>query len=180
LRQQDLKPWKFPTPYSLHYSEAVRSQFAADLSDGAWRKWNEVTRTDNDLAAHVTLLRANGVCLWGAPIAEVFPEVPREDFLASILSNLAWAKERLVQDPVSGILNASRALAFVSEGKILSKDEGGRWAMDHLPNQQLQVIRSVMAVYSGLYEDMYVTAEQVQAAFDLLTAGIEQQTQTQS
>ena len=39
---------------------------------------------DYDLAAHITVIRQVGICLCGKPIAAVFEQVPRENYLDSI------------------------------------------------------------------------------------------------
>ncbi|HEX7022497.1 MAG TPA: nucleotidyltransferase domain-containing protein, partial [Trueperaceae bacterium] len=72
----NLRPWRFPTPYDLHFSEDWRQRYEADLAHGAWRQEPDGERTDPDLAAHITVLNRRGLCLWGKPIADVFPEVP--------------------------------------------------------------------------------------------------------
>jgi predicted nucleotidyltransferase len=175
LRPADLVPWRYPTPYLLHYSEAQRPQVVSDLADGLWRHWNDDPKKDSDLAAHITVLHAYGFCLWGEPIDEAFPVVPPADYLASILADLAWVRERMDRYPVSAVLNHCRALAYLREGKVLSKDESARWAIDKLPNPFLQVVRSAMSVYSGMYPDMYVTPEQVKAFVDRMSVEIEKQ-----
>jgi streptomycin 3"-adenylyltransferase len=175
LRPADLVPWRYPTPYQLHYSEAGRAQIVSDLADGLWRHWNDAPKQDSDLAAHITILRAYGVCLWGDPIDEAFPEVPPADYRDSILKDLAWVRERMDRYPVSAVLNYCRVLAYVREGKVFSKDEGARWAIDKLPNPFLQVVRSAMSVYSGMYPDMYVTPEQVKVFVDRMSAEIEKE-----
>ena len=175
LRLNDLQPWQNPTPYLLHYSEDQRERLTSDIEDGAWKKWNEGPRVDTDLAAHITVLHARGICLWGEPIEKVFPEVPKEDYLASILADLEWSKSLLASNPIYPILNACRVLAYLREGKILSKDEGGRWAIEHLPSPMLPVARSAMSVYSGLYVDMFVSGEKVQQFFNWVYTEIKKQ-----
>jgi streptomycin 3"-adenylyltransferase len=175
LRPADLTPWRHPTPYLLHFSEAHRAQVTSDLADGQWRHWNDAPLQDSDLAAHITILHERGICLWGDPIEDAFPAVPPADYLDSVLKDLAWVRERMDRYPVSAVLNHCRVLAYVREGKILSKDEGARWAIDKLPNPFLQVVRSAMSVYSGMYPDMYVTPEQVKTVVDRLAAEIENQ-----
>ena len=172
LAQADLQPWRYPTPYQFHYSESLRDQFARDISSGAWRKWNVNEKLDSDLAAHITTLRSRGIVLWGKPIEAIFPEPPQKDYLASILADIAWSKNLIAKNPVYPILNQCRVLAYLREGKILSKDEGGRWALEHLPSPLLQVVRSAMSAYSGLYEEMYVPEDKVRTFFDQMNDAI--------
>jgi len=175
LRTSDLTPWRYPTPYLLHYSEDQRAQLQRELADGSWRHWNDAPKLDGDLAACITILHTRGICLYGEPVEAVFPVVPREDYLASILADLDRSRQHMEQQPASAVLNLCRTLAYVREGKILSKDEGGRWAMDKLPNPLLLPVRSAMQVYSGLYSEMYATPEQVKAFSDRISSEIEKQ-----
>jgi predicted nucleotidyltransferase len=79
LAAADLRSWRYPTPYELHFSQTVGLVGPGD---------------DHDLAAHITILREAGVTLTGSPIAEVFPIVPNEDFLDSLRRDLAWCREQ--------------------------------------------------------------------------------------
>lgn len=38
-----------------------------DLGSETWREWNSKTRTDPDLAAHITIVWHRGICLYGLP-----------------------------------------------------------------------------------------------------------------
>ncbi len=149
LARPHLAPWQYPTPFDLHYSEAWRAQYAQDLAGEGWRRWEGPTPRDPDLAAHITVLRARGVCLAGAPIAEVFPPVPREDYLASIAEDVGWGLERLAENPTYAILNMCRTLAYLREGRILSKAEGGEWALAHLAEGLRPPIEAALAIYRG-------------------------------
>ncbi len=173
LSQRDLNPWQYPTPYQFHYGESHRERLTKEIANGAWRKWNEGEKRDEDLAAHITYLRARGICLWGKPIDEVFPDVPKEDYLNSILSDVKWSKGLLIENPVYPILNLCRVLAYLREGKLLSKDEGGRWGLERLPSPLLLVVRSAMSSYSGLYQDMYVPEDKVNSFYDKMTSEIQ-------
>jgi streptomycin 3"-adenylyltransferase len=175
LRTGDMKPWRSPTPYLLHFSESQREQIQQEIADGVWRCWNDAPKLDKYLAAHVIVARERGVCLYGLTADQVLPAVPPDDYLASILSDLTWLRERLETQPVAAVLNMCRVLAYTREGKILSKDEGGRWAMEKLPNPLLQVVRSAMSVYSGMYPEMYVSPEQVKVFFERVSGEIEKQ-----
>jgi len=180
LRRSDLRPWRYPTPFDLHYGEDWRDRFTRDLASGAWRHWNargQPRRRDPDLAAHVTVLRARGRVLLGPPIAEVFPPVPREHYLASIRSDLVWARERLAENPVYAILNSCRVYSYVREGRIASKAEGGEWALgrpgDELSKNERDVISQALAVYRGEREDVGSNLEIVANLFKRLSDSID-------
>ncbi len=149
LDERQLHLWQHPAPYEFHYSEDWRGKFQKEITSGAWQKWNDSTPTDADLAAHITVTRHRGICLHGKPIAEVFSVVPREHYLESILGGFARGRERLAGNPVYFILNACRIAAYLREGKVLSKDEGGEWALRELPEGLRAVVNQAVAVYRG-------------------------------
>jgi len=150
LQQKDLSPWRYPTPFDFHYSEDWREKFERDLADGEWKRWNDVQRFDEDLATHITVTNHRGVCLYGAVASEVFPIVPKRDFVSSILADVRGATfgfDAVLQYPVYVVLNVCRTLAFLQTGRILSKDEGGMWALEKLPVQFCGTITSALNEY---------------------------------
>lgn len=150
LRQKDLSTWRYPTPFDFHYSEDWREKFERDLADGEWKRWNDVQRFDEDLATHITVTNHRGVCLYGAAASEVFPLVPKRDFVSSILADVGGATfgfDAVLQYPVYVVLNVCRTLAFLQTGRILSKDEGGMWALEKLPGQYCGTITSALNEY---------------------------------
>lgn len=149
LRQSNIKPWNYPTPFELHYSEGWRERFNEDLTTGNWKQLCEQPQTDTDLAAHITVTRHRGICLWGAPLEEVFPDVPPKDFLASVVSDLEWTLERLDQISVTGVLNSCRVYAYLQERRFCSKDEGAVWALNVLPVKFRPMIETALAIYRG-------------------------------
>ncbi|HPH98469.1 MAG TPA: DUF4111 domain-containing protein [Anaerolineaceae bacterium] len=129
LRQADLIPWRHPAPYEFHYSESWRERFSTAKSLAL----PQPRPCDPDLAAHITITRARGRDLWGPPPQAVFPEVPADDYLASIGEDFDDAWERAAENPVYALLNTCRVMAFVQDGLITSKREGGEWGLAHLP-----------------------------------------------
>jgi predicted nucleotidyltransferase len=162
LTLQDLHPWRHPTPYDLHFSEMWRRRFDANLKDGAPYQWND-EHTDPDLAAHVTLLRERGLVLHGPPIADVFPPVPRHDYLASILADYDDARDNLAENPAYAILNMARVYRFLTDGTVVSKDEAGAWALSVLPKEALPAVRTALALYRGEAGSSFWSPEHLQA-----------------
>jgi hypothetical protein len=144
----DLVPWQYPTPFDFHYSEMWREQIQQDLHHGRWQHWNAQLRNDPDLAAHVTITNHRGLCLHGAPIAHVFPDVPKEDYLASILGDVKDALASILDVPVYAILNTCRVYAFVRDGLICSKQEGGEWALNVVPADVRPAIALALEKYA--------------------------------
>ena len=132
-------PFVYPTPFILHYSRMHTDWYRRDPEDYI-RKMNG---TDKDLAAHFTVIRYRGRCLYGRAIPEVFGEVPEEDYLDSIWNDVSGAEEEIAENPMCLILNLVRVLAY------LSKKEGGIWGLKTLPEQYWPLIRSALQEYEG-------------------------------
>jgi Aminoglycoside adenylyltransferase, C-terminal domain len=156
LCHADLVPWRYPTPFDFHYSEMWRDAYVRDLAGDSWRGWNAVRRDDEDLAAHITITRRRGVCLYGPPVGEVFPVVPRRDFLASVLGDVLspeFGLDAVAKNPVYVVLNACRTLAYLRSGEILSKDEGGAWALLALPGRFHSTLVAALDAYRDFAND---------------------------
>jgi len=150
LAREQLHPWRYPTPFDFHYSEDWRESTAAALADGSWQSWTANEQGDPDLAAHITVLHARGVVLLGPPVADVFPPVPRADFVDSLRLDVLdprFGLTSLAEHPVYSLLNACRTLGYLREGAILSKAEGGAWALAALPAAHRPGIADVLAAY---------------------------------
>lgn len=170
LREADLIPWRHPTPYDLHFSEHWRQRYTEELRSGAWVHWNDTTRDDADLAAHLTVTRHRGVCLAGKPMREVLPPVPWRDYLESITGDLTWAVGRAERDTAYLVLNACRVLAAAREGLILTKREAALWAMDELPETLRPVVKHALRRYRGEAGDEVGPTDAEQLIRHVLTA----------
>lgn len=168
-----IRPWRYPTPYDLHYSETWREKTCQELSGSDWQAWNPADQVDPDLAAHVAATRARGRTLWGLPAQQMLPEVPPLDLLDSIRSDLAWARQRSRDLPVYAVLNHCRALAFVREGKILSKREGGEWALTALPQTDPTLVQQALYHYSNTVEGGDFSISDLVIFFDHIELEIE-------
>ncbi len=139
-----VKPFQYPTPYVLHYSGAWRDAYRSDL-DGTLTRLHG---TDPDLAAHITVCHAAGITLCGKPIGKVFGAVPPPAYLDSIRSDIENAPEDIRENPVYVILNLCRVLGYIREGLVLSKADGGKWGVAHLPKVYAPLIVSALAYYT--------------------------------
>lgn len=147
LARGQLLPWRYPPPFDLHYSEAWRARYTAELASGAWQSWGEAEPHDPDLAAHITVLNARGICLAGQPIAALFPDVPAEDYCASLAGDIADALDAIAANPVYAILNCCRTYAYLRDRQVRSKEQGGRWALDALPADLRGMVAGALASY---------------------------------
>jgi len=122
-------PFVYPTPYELHFSNSYIESYKADLP----AQCRSLNGTDKDLAAHITVTRAVGFPLCGKPVNSVFGEVSRENYIDSILYDIESAADEISRDPIYFTLNLCRVLAYLTDGLILSKEQGGKWGAEHLP-----------------------------------------------
>ncbi|MYL48314.1 DUF4111 domain-containing protein [Halobacillus litoralis] len=125
LNRDQLEEWQHPCPFDYHYSEAWRNRF---LSGGS-TFLDRGARKDADLAAHLTIIHHQGCVLFGKPVDEVFPPVPKQDYLDSILSDYEDCLENVEVEPVYSVLNILRVYYYLEDERIYSKDEAGQWAL---------------------------------------------------
>ena len=144
-------PFVYPTPFELHFSSAHLKWYKDDPDDYI-RKMNG---TDKDLAAHFTVINKRGVCLYGAPVREVFAAVPESDYLDSLWYDIEGAAEEITENPMYLTLNLARVLAFREEGLVLSKKEGGEWAIAHLPPEYRPLISEALREYTESADVVY-------------------------
>lgn len=135
----------YPTPYELHFSNTYRDEAAADPAAYCRR----MRGTDRDLAAHFTVIRTVGKSLCGEPIETLFGEVPCEAYIDSLLYDVGNAAEEIAENTVYMTLNLCRVLAYLREGAVLSKKQGGEWGLASLPEAWHPVILAAMEAYAG-------------------------------
>jgi len=138
-------PFVYPTPYEMHFSNSYLESYKTNLA-AQCRSLNGTDKTDKDLAAHITVTRAVGFPLCGAPISEVFGEVAREYYTDSLMYEIENAVEEIVRNPVYFTLNLCRVLAYLTDGLVLSKEQGGKWGAEHLP-RYIELISGALAAY---------------------------------
>ena len=148
------KPFVYPTPYELHFS-AGHLKWYRDDPDDYIRRMNG---TDKDLAAHFTIINKRGKCLYGAPIEDVFGEVPSSDYFDSIWFDVEGDAEEITEYPMYLTLNLSRVLAYKEDGLVLSKKGGGEWAIEHLPPEYHPLIKDAMREYCENAQPIYDAA----------------------
>ena len=136
-------PFVYPTPFELHFSSAHLQWF----SDAPQNYVQNMKGDDKDLAAHFTIIRHYGVTLYGEKIDNVFAEVPRKDYVDSIWEDVCDAKEEILEEPIYITLNLCRVLAFCRDGLCLSKQEGAKWAMEHLSAEYTPIISDALTCY---------------------------------
>jgi len=137
------KKFIYPTPYELHFSNDWRLD---KYLQNPLLLCN--IETDNDLAAHFTVIKNVGLVLYGEPIVEIFGNVPEEDYLDSICLDIENAKNDVLNHPVYFILNLCRTCAYIKDGMVLSKEQGGQWGLNNLPPLYHSLILNIMDNYT--------------------------------
>ena len=101
-------------------------------------------RGERDLAVELSVCRAHGRSLFGAPPGELIARVPDQWVLDAADAQLAdW--QAIGDDPPYAqltVLSACRAWRFAEERRHSSKDAAGRWALRHDP--RLEVVRDAL------------------------------------
>ena len=93
---------------------------------------------------HFAVCRAAGRLLGpGRPADQVFAPVPVELVRAQLAAELRWAAE---QSPGEyAVLNACRAERYAADGTLVSKIDGGEWALSRVPGPDRELIAAALA-----------------------------------
>lgn len=139
------KPFVYPTPFALHFSPKYLQWIDEDPAGYVEKMRGE----DTDLAAHFMIINEYGVRLYGEAIATVFGAVPRKDYADSVWRDIADAAADILEQPIYMTLNLCRALAYLKDGAVLSKAQGGAWGMAHLKEAYRPLIRQALQCYQS-------------------------------
>ncbi len=151
IGQSVLDDFKHPTPFLLHFSNSHIEKYKSDPS------YICGDDEDTDLAAHLVITKAHGICLLGKPIDEVFPEIPTKYYLNSIVEDSQWSLDNIANGentgschvPVYAVLNLCRVIAYIQDKKITSKREGGEWGLVNLPEKYQDLFQEALNKYSS-------------------------------
>lgn len=122
---KDVKEPTFPIPFELHYSPYHHQNALNNPLIFA----KQMHGTDEDLAVHFTITKAKGITLYGPNPQSLFAPIPKSIYLASIIQDLQDGQIAIYTNPSYHILNLCRTLAYLQDDMIISKDDGGKWAM---------------------------------------------------
>lgn len=143
VKREFCKPFVYPTPYELHFSKTYVDRVKENPKDYI----EQIIGTDKDLAAHFTIISKYGVTLYGAPIDEVFCEIPKDFYIDSILYDIENAREDIMSNPMYVTLNLCRVLAYLKDELVLSKKTGGEWGISSLPDEYIPFVSSALHSY---------------------------------
>ena len=146
VKEAVCNPFVYPTPFELHFSVAHLNWYQSNPQDYI----EKMKGTDKDLAAHFTIICHWGEVLYGKEISEVFAPVPQKDYLDSIWCDIENAVEEIAENPVYLTLNLCRVFAYVKEGLITSKQEGGEWGHKNVSRPEFKdLIEAALKEYQG-------------------------------
>lgn len=95
---------------------------------------------DADLVLHFAVCRSTGRLLGpGPPAAEVFGPVPDGLVRTQLAAELRWGAGHAPGE--YAVLNACRAWRFATDGALVSKVDGGRWAIPRVRGPDRELIR---------------------------------------
>ncbi len=136
----------YPTPFELHMSGAFEELYRRDPQAVLDYRVKE----DPDLASHFHVINVpNDRMDFGKASSEVFSQVPGEYVFASNWSDIENAEEDITANPVYVTLNLCRFYAYIREGLTLSKYDGGKYALAHMPSSYPDIIQRAMEDYRG-------------------------------
>lgn len=108
---------------------------------------------DLDLVLHFAVCHALGY--------PPFAEVPAALVLRQVADELTWASRHAPDE--YAVLNACRALRYAEESALVSKVDGGRWALDRVPAADRPVVEAALARQTGADSEAPLDADDVRA-----------------
>jgi len=172
LRENVIKNPRYPIMVDLHF------EYWGDIFE------NEV---DKEILSNLYTARERGFCVWGAPIENVFSEIPARYHLRSVIEDMQHTRKYLHEKPerigydvtVYWILGSCRILAFIRKEKVISKLEGGHWGIANLPKEYHGLIRQALSSYQGNKKsDHNWKHEELEAFADYMTNAILKESKT--
>ena len=134
-----------PVPFEVHYSTEWHDKILSGDVDYAKDK------TDIDLQSHLAYIKQRGIVLQGKSIDEVFGEIDWQIFMDGVIDDFNWIieGEHILETPFYAVLNICRVLQLLAENsqQVHSKDEGGEWALQNLPEQYHAIIQQALDAY---------------------------------
>jgi streptomycin 3"-adenylyltransferase len=166
--ESEIRPWRYPPPFDLHYDELLRDRFES----GELGPWTGTT--NKDLASALTMVLLGGEPLAGPRPAQVFDPVPRGDYIDAILRDVETVDEFLPWDTRNVVLTLARIWSAVATETVHSKESAADWALPRLPEEHRAVLELARAAYRGEAEDSWDdTRIQVRAYADHVVSEIE-------
>lgn len=107
VSEKDCRDFVYPTPFDLHFSALHREKYK--IAPQAY--CSAMHGTDKDLAAHFTVTKAVGKTIRGRSVSSVFGDVPRADYIDSLLTDISDSPKKTEAFGYA-VLSLCRTLAF--------------------------------------------------------------------
>ena len=132
---------------------------------------------DSEILSNLYTARKRGFRVWGAPKHAVFSRIPSEYHSRSVVEDIQRTRGHLHENqkragynvPVYWVLGSCRVLAFIREGRVLSKAEGGQWGLTNMPRKYHSIIQEALAFYQGKKSNHVWNEEELNAFADYMT-----------
>ena len=72
-----------------------------------------------------------------------------ENYFDSIRADVENAESEITENTNYLVLNLARVLAFKKDGLVLSKLEGGQWALENIPAEYYGIIKAALIEYES-------------------------------
>ena len=154
--RQPAPPW----PFVLHITAGPGKPGRTVLPDSRWLG-------DPDLLMHYAVCRAAGWPVCGPPPQDLIGVVPRRAILDYLAGELGWGIEHAPE--AYAVLNACRALIYLTDHKIVSKIAGGEAVLSR-GTGPAEVIERALAQQRGSEPDQPPASDAV--SFVLATAAM--------
>ena len=142
--EENCRNIKHPIAYELHGSEAWIDRYKKDKS----LVINDDYKVDPDLASHFSVINVLKEDMdFGKSSKDVFEKVPKQIVIDSNYGDTLECVDEITNNPIYCTLNLCRFYALVKEDKILSKYDGGKWALDNMKSEYNDVIKYAMEDY---------------------------------
>ena len=162
LIKEAFEPWGSPPVGHFYFSDYwARKYERISLGGENAERLLSAVFSNGELIADMKLVKQSGICLYGIPINEMFPEIPDELYLASVSSKVADFYVESDNNSQSSylVLTLCRILSFKKIGKILSKPRAAKWALDELPSMFHPIILSSLYKKYGVGHEISYTLD---------------------
>ena len=136
VKLSDARNWKTPGNCVFHYSDFWTEKYVERFSNPDADVYVvDHEFPDADVTSYIKLLKQCGIVLYGREIQKVFADISDEDFWAAISADIDDYDfhDYDARYFASNVLILGRILSFKKERRILSKYDGGKWMIDHVP-----------------------------------------------
>ena len=111
--------------------------------------------------------------LVGAPPAEVFEPIPREDLVRAMTEEIPELLSDLEGDEANVLLTLVRIWSTLETGEFRSKDAAADWALQRVPEEHRPALARARAVYVGGEDDRWDDLEGARRHADFVAAEID-------